>query len=327
MKRLGIIGARGYVGGELLKLVSRHPGFEVALMTSREDGKHVRDEHPDVDLDLRFEHIDPVELSQADLSKSKMLEDRGIDAWVLALPNGHSEPWVKLIDRIAPDAAIVDLSTDHRFDPNWVYGLPEIQRKRLLSARRIANPGCYATGAQLALYPLLDLLEGPAHVFGVSGYSGAGTTPSPRNDPKALADNLMPYALMGHAHEHEVRWQLGHKVHFTPHVAPFFRGIVLTIHVAFSRPLTRQDMASRFAERYAHEPLVTLTDDIPLPRDAAFRHGVTLGGLQADPTESRGVIIATLDNLLKGAATQCLQNLNLACGFDELAGLRSLLVG
>jgi N-acetyl-gamma-glutamyl-phosphate reductase common form len=317
MKRLGIIGARGYVGGELLKLIAPHPGFEVVLMTSREHGRHVREEHPDVDLDLRFEHLDP-----KDRSNIEMLHDRGIDAWVLALPNGHAAPWVELIDRVAPDAAIVDLSTDHRFDQAWVYGLPEMQRRRLLGARRIANPGCYATGAQLALFPILDLLDGPAHVFGVSGYSGAGTTPSPRNDPKALADNLMPYSLMGHAHEHEVRWQLGHKVHFTPHVAPFFRGIVLTVHAGLRQPLTRDEVMARFVSRYANEPLVTLSADIPLPRDAAHRHGVTLGGLAADPTESRAVIVATLDNLLKGAATQCLQNLNLACGFDELAGIR-----
>ena len=309
-KKVGIVGARGYVGKELLALLATHPDFEVALVTSREHaGKTVR-EVVGVDLDVPFQATDPSNV------------DGSIDVWVLALPNGYSEPWVSAIDRAAPESAIVDLSTDHRFDSAWAYGLPEIQRKKIIGHHRIANPGCYATGAQLALFPIVDLLDGPASVFGVSGYSGAGTTPSPKNDPKALADNLMPYSLLGHAHEAEIRWQLSHRIHFTPHVAPFFRGIMLTVHAQLKKPLTKAELRARFEARYAYEPLITLQDDIPLPRDAAFKHGVTLGGLTADPAESRCVLVATLDNLLKGAATQCLQNMNLAMGFDELAGLR-----
>lgn len=331
-KKVGIVGARGYVGKELLALLATHPDFEVALVTSREHaGKTVR-EVVGVDLDVVFQATDP-SLVDATINPrgapgrtaGGSAEGAGgaIDVWVLALPNGYSEPWVSAIDRAAPESAIVDLSTDHRFDSAWAYGLPEIQRKKIIGHNRIANPGCYATGAQLALFPIVDLLDGPASIFGVSGYSGAGTTPSPKNDPKALADNLMPYSLLGHAHEAEIRWQLSHRVHFTPHVAPFFRGIVLTIHAQLKKPLTKAELRARFEARYAYEPLVTLQDDIPLPRDAAFKHGVTLGGLTAEPAESRCVLVATLDNLLKGAATQCLQNMNLVMGFDELAGLRS----
>lgn len=311
-KTVGLVGARGYVGQELLTLLATHPHFEVACVTSREHaGQSVRDVMG-VDLDLAFTATDP----------SKVTPD--IDVWVLALPNGYSEPWVAAIDRASPDSAIVDLSTDHRFDSGWVYGLPEIQRRKILGHTRVANPGCYATGAQLALFPIVDLLDGPASVFGVSGYSGAGTTPSPKNDPAALADNIMPYSLMGHAHEHEIRWQLSHRVHFTPHVAPFFRGIVLTVHAQLKQPLSRDELVTRFRDRFGSEPLIALTDTIPLPRDAAHRHGVTLGGFACEPSESRAVIVATLDNLLKGAATQCLQNMNLVCGLDELAGLRAL---
>lgn len=317
-KKVGIVGARGYVGEELLKLLAAHPGFEVALVTSREHAGRTVREVMGVELDVPFSASDP-----------SNVPDSEIDLWVLALPNGYSEPWVTAIDRHSPESAIVDLSTDHRFDGAWTYGLPELQRKRILALgdaqKRIANPGCYATGAQLALAPIVDLLDGPAYVFGVSGYSGAGTTPSPKNDPKALADNIMPYSLMGHAHEHEIRWQLSHRVHFTPHVAPFFRGIVLTVHASLKKPLSKDELSARFQSRYAYEPLITLTSDIPLPRDAAFKHGVTIGGLTADPAEQRAVIIATLDNLLKGAATQCLQNMNLLMGFDELAGLRPYL--
>jgi N-acetyl-gamma-glutamyl-phosphate reductase len=244
---------------------------------------------------------------------------------VLALPNGHSEAWVGAIERHAPEDLIVDLSADHRFDEHWVYGLPEVQRDRIVRARRIANPGCYATGAQLALYPVLDLLDGPAHVFGVSGYSGAGTTPSPKNDPRVLADNLVPYALSGHGHEHEIRWQLGHKVFFMPHVAPFFSGIVLTVSMPMKQGATKDVLWRRYLEAYQYEPLIEVQEAIPLPRDAAGKHGVTLGGLVFEATDGHAVIVVTLDNLLKGAATQCLQNMNLASGIDELAGLRSLI--
>ena len=317
-ERVAVIGARGYVGAELLKLLVPHPSFEVVLVTSRGlDGKPVRDEMPGVDLDLAFETVDASEVAR--------LHERGIDIWVLALPNGYSEPWVTAIEAHSPEDLIVDLSTDHRFDERWVYGLPEVRRDRIVKARRIANPGCYATGAQLALYPVLDLLDGPAHVFGVSGYSGAGTTPSPRNDPKVLADNLVPYALAGHAHENEIRWQLGHKVFFMPHVAPFFSGIVLTVSMSLRKAVTRDELWERYTKLYQYEPLVTLQEAIPLPRDNAGRHGVTIGGLTLEVTDAHAVVVATLDNLLKGAATQCLQNMNLASGIDELAGLRAYL--
>lgn len=319
--KVAVIGARGYVGAELLKLLARHPWFEVACVTSRGlDGKRVADEMPQVvglPDSLLFETVGPGDVPR--------LAERGLEVWVLALPNGHSQPWVDAIEAQRADDLIIDLSTDHRFDARWTYGLPEIQRRELVGARRIANPGCYATAAQLALYPVIDLLDGPAHVFGVSGYSGAGTTPSPKNDPVALKDNLMPYALVGHAHEAEIRWQLGHKVFFMPHVAPFFAGIVATVSMPLRQPVVLADLHERYEATYRYEPLVRFQEAIPLPRDAAGKHGATLGGLALDATDGHAVICATLDNLLKGAATQCLQNMNLASGIDELAGLRGLI--
>ena len=114
------------------------------------------------------------------------------------------------------DPVIIDLSADYRFDPSWYYGLPELTRARHAGQRRISNPGCYATAMQLAIAPMLDVLDGPVQCFGVSGYSGAGTTPSDKNDPGKLRDNLMPYALTGHVHEREVSTQLHHPVEFMP---------------------------------------------------------------------------------------------------------------
>jgi N-acetyl-gamma-glutamyl-phosphate reductase common form len=292
MKTLGLVGARGHVGRELLGLVERHGQLDLRLAISQRDGQS------------------PAEVAGL-----------GLDAYILALPNGASPPYVDAITQARPDAVIVDLSADHRFDPAWVYGQPERRRREVRGARHIANPGCYATAAQLALAPLVPLLLGPASVFGVSGYSGAGTTPSPRNDPEALRDNLMPYALTGHLHEREVATQLGCRVFFMPHVAPFFRGITVTASVALGSRATQTALADRFRAAYAEEPLVRFQDDIPLVRDVRETHGVVIGGLAVSDDGQHAVVVSTIDNLLGGAATQALRNLNLALGLPENEGV------
>ncbi len=309
-KKLALIGGRGYTGGELMKLLARHDGFELALITSRKlAGQAVRD-HFDYETDLLIEDIGPEEAA-----------GRDIDAWVLALPNGLSEPWVEAI-RGTGDAVIVDLSADHRFDEAWTYGQPERNREAIRRARSIANPGCYATGAQLVVSALINTLDGPPHVFGVSGYSGAGKTPNPRNDPDRLADNLMPYKLTGHTHEREVSHQLGVDVNFMPHVASFFRGISLTISAQILEAVDRDHLEERFMALAAGEPLIEYQSEIPEVKDAAETHRVTIGGLSFDEERHHLAVVATLDNLLKGAATQALQNLNLTCGYDELMGVQ-----
>jgi N-acetyl-gamma-glutamyl-phosphate reductase len=187
--------------------------------------------------------------------------------------------------------------------------------------RRIANPGCYATAMQFAIAPLKSLLDGPVQCFGVSGYSGAGTTPSDRNDPDKLRDNLMPYALTGHVHEREVTRHLGHPVEFLPHVAPHFRGITMTVNLRLREPLAREDLIARYRAAYAREPLVRVMDGAPWVSGIAHAHHVELGGFELADDGRRAVVVATLDNLLKGAATQALQNLNLALGLDETTGI------
>lgn len=306
-KRLAIIGARGHVGTELLALLGRHPGFELAIVGSRQLAGERVSAHFDHPSDLVIEDLTPDEIG-----------DRSIDAWVLGLPNNLSAPWVAAIDAHAAESCVVDLSSDHRFDDRWTYGLTEARRDEIRAARRIANPGCYATGIQLALLPLLDVVQGRPAAFGVSGYSGAGTTPSERNDPEVLAGNVLPYALTGHTHEREVSRHLDHDVDFMPHVASFFRGISLTITCDVGAA-THAELDARYA-MWADEPLVRYTTDAPRVANNVGEHFVAIGGLTVDPTRGRAVIVATLDNLLKGAATQALQNLNLMCGFDELTG-------
>ena len=212
------------------------------------------------------------------------------------------------------------MSADHRFDEAWVYGLPELFRSKIAGAKRIANPGCYATAAALVVGPMATLIERPAQAFGVSGYSGAGTAPSPRNDVEALRDNLMPYALTGHLHEREVTRHVG-PVYLMPHVAAFFRGITMTVSLDLREPLSQEALQAVYERAYAGEPMVKITREIPLVRDAASLPGATIGGFAVDEARRRAVVVSTLDNLLKGAASQAVQNLNLAFGFTELEGI------
>ncbi|GAB3095756.1 N-acetyl-gamma-glutamyl-phosphate reductase [Lysobacter terrae] len=310
-ERIGIVGARGYVGSELIRLIAAHPRFELAFVSSRErEGQRLRDHEAGYSGDLTYVAYGPEEAA-----------GQGVDALILALPNGKAAPFVAAADAIAPQTLIIDLSADYRFDDGWYYGLPELTRAKYAGQRRISNPGCYATAMQLAIAPMLDAVEGPLQCFGVSGYSGAGTTPSDKNDPEKLRDNLMPYALTGHVHEREVTRQLGHPVEFMPHVAPYFRGLTITANLHLQRPFTRDEVAARYRERYADEPLVRVADAAPWVSDIANAHHVDVGGFTLADDGRRLVVVSTEDNLLKGAATQALQNLNLAFGFDETAGI------
>ncbi len=312
MKRtVGIVGARGHTGGELIRLVARHPHLELAFVSSRElGGQCVADYVTGYDGDLRYENLDAAGIAA-----------RSADAIVLALPNGKSAAYVAAIDAINPQCIIVDLSADHRFDDTWYYGLPELTRERNRWQRRISNPGCYATAMQLAIAPLKSLLAAPPSCFGVSGYSGAGTTPSDKNDPEKLRDNLMPYTLVDHTHEREVTKHLGMPVEFMPHVAAHFRGITMTVNLWLDRAMTRDAIVQVYRERYAGEPLVRVVDEAPWVSRIANRHHVEIGGFAVAPGGKRVVVVATLDNLLKGAATQAMQNLNLALGFAELEAI------
>jgi N-acetyl-gamma-glutamyl-phosphate reductase common form len=174
---------------------------------------------------------------------------------------------------------------------------------------------------QLAVAPLCDALAGPVQCFGVSGYSGAGTTPSDKNDPAKLRDNLMPYALVGHVHEREVTHQLGHPVEFLPHVAPHFRGLSITANLHLTQPMHRPDAIARYRRHYEEEPLVRIVEDAPWVSAIANCHHVELGGFTVSEDGRRLVVVATEDNLLKGAATQAMQNLNIAFGFNEFEGI------
>lgn len=205
------------------------------------------------------------------------------------------------------------------------------------TSKLISNPGCYATNTQLLLAPLLKYVDkaNPPTVMGISGYSGAGTASSgkaapgarpvtePKVTPESLHGGVRPYALTDHIHEREARHHLA-SVHdgmvdvaFTPAVATWFQGILSTASVPLTTQLTAKQIKTLFQEKYGDEPLIEVQTAVPEIRDIALTHGFKVGGFQVHSSGRRVVLVGAIDNLLKGAATQCIQNLNLALGYDE----------
>jgi len=315
--KIAVIGARGYTGKALIELLNRHPNMDLRHVSSRElAGKKLADY---TKREIIYENLSPDDVR-------RMADKGAVDCWVMALPNGVCKPYVDAINESShKEAVIVDLSADYRFDPEWTYGLPElVKRGTIASAKRIANPGCYATAAQLGIAPLLPhLAAAPANptVFGVSGYSGAGTKPSPKNDVNNLTDNLIPYSLTDHIHEREISAQLDREIGFIPHVAVWFAGIHHTISLPLAEKMASRDVRQLYQDRYAGEKLVRITGESPSVKQIANKHYVQIGGFAVHSSGKRAVINVTIDNLLKGAATQCLQNMNLALGYAEYEGI------
>ncbi|KIM86596.1 hypothetical protein PILCRDRAFT_96052 [Piloderma croceum F 1598] len=340
-KRLALIGARGYTGQALTSLLSKHPHLDLTHVSSRQLAGYPLDSYTKTAISY-------TDLSTADVER--MEKDGEVDAWVMALPNGVCKPFVDAIDKGSKDrqsgeaSVIVDLSADYRFESGWTYGLPELySRESIRASKRISNPGCYATSSQLLIAPLVKYLDPPAWptVFGISGFSGAGTvagakdpdgrpTTVPKVTPNSLAGGVRPYALTDHIHEREASRHLSNlladpsnplKVAFIPSVAPWFSGILSTLSMPLSEKLTAKDVKALYEGKYAGEKLITIKRDVPDLRDVENKHGWTVGGFQVHSDGDRAVVVGGLDNLLKGAATQCLQNLNLALGYDEYAGI------
>ncbi len=308
---VGLIGARGHTGRELLRLIAGHPELMLGYAVSREwAGRPVAEIAPEDQDECVFEALSPEEAAL-----------RRADVVILALPDGAAAPFIEALEQKAPHRIVIDLSADHRFDDAWAYGLPELNRAKIVNAKRIANPGCYATAMQLALAPLVDQLGGVPALFGVSGYSGAGTTPSPRNDVARLKDNLMPYSLVGHKHEREVAHRLGVPVRFMPHVHPAFRGLTVTAHVPLKEAMDAVAIAKLYDAQYGGETLISLRNAPPELKDGTGRAGVLIGGINVSEDGRNAVVVAAEDNLLKGAAIQAIQNANLALGLHEMTGI------
>ncbi|CDR99378.1 probable ARG6-n-acetyl-gamma-glutamyl-phosphate reductase [Sporisorium scitamineum] len=343
-KRVALIGARGYTGQSLISLLNNHPHIELSHVSSRELAGMPLKEYIKA-------HVNYTNIGVEDLKKLERGEGPGAppDAYVMALPNGICKPFVEAVQEGGKNKSnghgvIVDLSADYRFQEDWTYGLPEIYgRKQVRGSKLISNPGCYATNNQALIAPLLpvlDLSAGPT-VFGVSGYSGAGTkaseTPSgerktvPKITPDDLAGGIRAYSLTDHIHEREAGHQLSKllkdgsvKVAFIPHVAPWFQGIISTLSAPLKHKMTSKQIKALYEEFFKNEQLIKVQDKVPEIKDIELQHGLKIGGFQVHSDGNRVVVVGVIDNLLKGAATQCLQNLNIALGYEETAGIPEL---
>ncbi len=313
MPSVGIVGGRGYVGEELLQHLSRHPQFTVACVASQSlAGQPVGETIADAT------NLPPLFVAPT----VDEFRRTSIDCWILAQGNGEAAAVVSQLESSIHAPKIIDISADFRCDAGWQYGLADVLGASIRHAAHVTNPGCYATGVQLALWPIRQWLRGTPVAFGVSGYSGAGRTPSARNDPQRLAGNLMPYHLRGHPHEREIAYHLDRPVRLLPHVAEFLRGISLTIWVELDPHISLPELQQAYRQFYAASRTVGFDDEVPEIASVRQTPQCRIGGLAPDPiSNTRWTLVSVLDNLAKGAATQAIQNLNLMHGFDCELGL------
>jgi N-acetyl-gamma-glutamyl-phosphate reductase common form len=305
---IALLGGRGYVGQEIIGILNDHPNFILSKAFSRSAAGDAIKEYTKIS-GLKYSYLDkPSKITLSD-----------IDIVILALPNNQSHEYVKKIEEYNPNIIIIDLSADYRFDKNWTYSIPEICKPA--KKNRISNPGCYASAIQFSLFPITKIIHGKVSCMGISGYSGAGATPNDKNNPENLKDNIVPYSLSGHLHEDEVIKHCYNNLTFTPHVGNFFRGILITSHIQLDSKYTSSDIYEIYKDYYANYELIKVSKEIPMINKIANSHFVNIGGFDMDESGSSLVVCCTLDNLLKGAATQVIQNLNYACNLQELTGI------
>jgi len=319
---LGIVGVRGYVGRELIALLADNENIKVDWVSSRQLKGESLSKLLEQDENFEFNGIIKdhyyQEIVVEDISATEVV-NKATDIVVLALPNGLAEPYVSELEQASSCQLIIDLSADYRFDNQWIYSVPELTDLKLLNADRpikISNPGCYATAMQLAFAPLISDIAGRVNCFGISGYSGAGTKPSANNDLVRLKNNILPYALIEHLHEREVSYQLGVPVSFSPHVAPFFRGISMTLQLQLARSWSLPEVIELFEIFYKHSPLIIISASTPNIQQVVNTKQCAIGGFTLSDDGRRLSLVSCLDNLLKGAASQALQNICLALAIE-----------
>lgn len=331
MKNVGIIGGTGYTGGELARILSRHPGARITAMTSRQNaGKKVSGLQANLRgyVDIEFTESIP--------------ESADVDILFVATPHGASMEVVPGF--IEKGIKVIDLSGDYRFRDasvyeKWyghkhkdienlskaVYGLPEFYRKPISKAYLVANPGCYATSAILACAPLVGtgLVEGKIFVDGKSGTSGAGMSPSPRLHHPYCGESVIPYNVGTHRHTPEIEAVVGDitgkesDVLFVPNLAPIVRGILSTCFFNLKREMSQEELESVYARTYGGEPFVCFSEEPSIRAVVGSNHAQV--GARADGRTA--VAFGVIDNLVKGASGQAVQCMNLMLGLKETAGL------
>lgn len=337
--RVSIVGARGYTGQELVRILLKHPHVELVHLYATEQG-----------VDPFGEEF-PAFYGKTDLTVEKWeLESwkKDEDLFFLALPHGVSMSAVPTL--LKGGVKVVDLSADYRIQnvslfEKWyhaphhdethlkkaVYGLPELHRDEIQEADLVANPGCYPTSAILACAPLFQSKEvdfDSIIIDSKSGVSGAGRKASLATQFAEVSENFKAYGVTTHRHTPEIEEQLSMafdqdiQVNFTPHLLPINRGILSTVYLNLKKKLHQGEVLARVQRFYKKEPFVRVRESEKLPeiRDVVGTNYCDIG-VRVDPRTSRIVLISVIDNLIKGASGQAVHNMNLMYGFDETTGL------
>jgi len=311
--RASIIGAAGFVGGELIRLLQNHPNIsQLTLQSNSQAGKHISEVHSDLyDTDLHF---------QSDFDQQSE---------VIFICRGHGQTAPFLAEnKISTETVIIDMSSDFRLETeqhNFVYALPEWQRERIKTANRIANCGCFATAIQLAILPLLQagLLKKSLHINGMTGSTGAGFAKSDTTHFSWRNNNISLYKAFNHQHLHEVKQLINafrsnyqSDVNFIPMRGNFTRGILISAYTETEASF--EEIKSIYNTAYATEPFTQVTE-----KSIHLKQVVNTNNclLQIEKHDNKLLITSAIDNLLKGAAGQAVQNMNIRFGLDERAGL------
>jgi N-acetyl-gamma-glutamyl-phosphate reductase len=338
--KIGIVGITGYTGEELLKILAKHKSVEISALASRSiaDTRLLKDIYPHFEkLGLTCEKLDIGAMS------------RKVDVVFLALP--HRVSFEVIPDFLKQGRKVIDLSADFRLNEahvyeTWygakhtatefldkaVYGLPEMYRDKIKTAGLVANPGCYPTSALLGLLPAIkkDAIDLSSIIIDAkSGISGAGRKSSMEYFEKEHP-NFRPYNIGGaHRHTPEIEQELSKAagknivVTFTPQIIPVERGMASTIYSTLKTPLKTPEILGVYKEFYKHEPFVRVLDEGKIPDvKSVVETNYCNIGVKVDERTNRLIVITTIDNLVKGASGQAVQNMNIMCGFDEKEGLK-----
>lgn len=332
--RVAILGGTGYTALELCRILLQHPHAEITALTSRTETAHVADVHPSLAgrLDLRLENLSPPQLAErADVVFGCLPHVASMETVPSLLDAG-----LKVVDLSADyrlnDAAVYEKWYGHAHtDPgrlgSTVYGLPELFADRIQGQSLIANPGCYTSTSILALAPLIcgGYVEPTGIIIDAkSGVSGAGRTPKQNLLFAECNESLVAYSVGTHRHQPEIEQVLttvsGRPVDviFTPHLTPMDRGIEATIYAVPAKAVTQPELLAACREFYRGRPFVRVVDRIPGSKDTAHTN---FFDMTVRVVKNRVVVLACLDNLIKGAAGVAVQNFNLICGYPETAGL------
>jgi N-acetyl-gamma-glutamyl-phosphate reductase len=347
-----VVGVTGYAGAELARLLLRHPRLEgkPPIFAGRVDEKDAaRGGIPIVEIHPQLKDNNGADSLNLEPFSWELLKKREVEVLFLATPHEQSRAWVP--EALEQGLRIVDLSGAWRLNnaanrvvyafedegtevaakiqAQAVYGMPELYRQQIKGARLVANPGCYATSVILALRPLVQAglvsLECGIVADSKSGVSGAGKAPTAKTHYMYAADNLSAYGVFTHRHTGELLEQIGLKggeLVFTPHLLPIPRGILSTIYVRFREPQNRDAIMGIYRGFFAKSPMVRLYDHALPQIQYSVRTNYADIGFQLSADGTRAVIVSCLDNLLKGASGQAVQNLNVMLGWDEAEGLQ-----